>query len=137
LVPPQGTPLNLEYYVMEEGGNYRQPDSYQWVYEPSYAPDVMIGIFEAVIGFIPIIGELYFIGQFVYGAVTGHDFWGREVSAADLALMGVFAVLSAVGLVARGLRAVVGALRLASAARELGVTTEELEAVLLRLRGEV
>jgi hypothetical protein len=135
-VPVQGTPLNLQF-IAEQGGTYREPDEYRWIFERSIATELRIAAFETVIGFIPIIGELYFIGQFVYGAVTGRDFWGRKLSTADVVMLGMFAAFSFVALAARGIGAAVRVARLARIAAALGTTPEKAEIILNLMRRTV
>lgn len=55
--------------------------------------DLAIAIFELIIGCIPIVGTLYDIGQFLYAAATGRDFWDRPVSDTDLLVLGAAAIL--------------------------------------------
>lgn len=135
-VPVQGTPLNLQF-IAEQGGAYREPDEVRWIFEHSIATDVRIAALETVIGFIPIIGELYFIGQFVYGAVTGRDFWGRKLSTADVVMLGFFAAFSFVGLAMRGVGAAVRMSRIAKIAAALGTTPEKAEIIMNLLRKSV
>lgn len=53
--------------------------------------------FDVSLSLIPIVGDIADIAEFFYGIYTGHDKWGQELSATDLTIMGVAALLPLVG----------------------------------------
>ena len=78
--------------------------------ELSVAQEQAIQVLEAVISLVPVVGTLYNLAEFAYGAATGRDFWGRPLTTVDVALLGLGALLPYAGtasrLAARGVRAV-------------------------------
>jgi hypothetical protein len=61
-------------------------------------PDVLSKVaIDMVIGSIPVVGDLVEIGEFFYAYATGKDKYGDEVDNAQLALMGLGAILPVVG----------------------------------------
>ena len=133
-VPAQGSPLNLGY--LSGLGRPRAPDGHVWLGNSDAATRLATSVVDAAIGFIPVLGQLYTIGEFAYAAATGRDFWGNEVDGGGLVVMGFGAVLSVIPLVG-GLRALINGTRDLSAVAELaarwGLRAEELEAVLVRV----
>ena len=50
-------------------------------------------VVETLMGFVPVIGDLYQFGQLAYMCATGEDFWGHKVSSSDIVLYGVLSVV--------------------------------------------
>jgi hypothetical protein len=63
---------------------------------------------EVGIGFIPVVGFLYEIGQLAYMLKHGEDFFGNEVMPTDVAVVGAFA---AVGVAFKGSKILTKALK--------------------------
>ncbi len=61
--------------------------------EPSSHDLISLAIIDAIIGFIPVIGDLYDLAQFVYGVSTGTDVHGVNVSEGELFIMGLCVML--------------------------------------------
>jgi hypothetical protein len=135
LVPVQGTPLNVEHFL-RAGGRFREPDRHVWLGTNDLPSMLATAGFDLIVGAIPIIGPLYLIGQFAYTMATGHDWWGHDVDEGGKVLMGVGAAISLIPLVG-GLGAVLRggakAAVIAEVAARWGTTTEELQAVLVRV----
>ncbi|WP_375425791.1 hypothetical protein [uncultured Friedmanniella sp.] len=133
-VPAQGTPLNLEH--LRGLGRTRAPDGHVWLGTSDAATRLATSLVDAAIGFIPVLGQLYTIGEFAYAASTGEDFWGNEIDDAGLVVMGFGAALSVIPLVG-GIRALVTGSRelakVAELAARWGLRAEELEALLVRV----
>lgn len=90
-VPPQGAPLVPER-------NWRRVQRVRRVPSPEeVAAELERTVFDIVVGFIPVVGDAVDVSELVYGLITGQDRWGRKLSAGELALMGVGAVLPFVG----------------------------------------
>jgi hypothetical protein len=139
LVPVQGTPLNIEHFLMT-GNRSRAPDTHEWIGANDLPFMVSAALADTIISFIPIVGELYMIGEFAYTAATGHDWWGNDVDDAGKVMMGVGAAISLIPLVGgltRLMRGAAEAARIAQLAERLGTTTEELQATLVRVGATV
>ncbi len=52
-----------------------------------------LNLLEAAIGFVPYVGALYYAAELAYSAITGHDFFGYQVSEEELWVMGVACLL--------------------------------------------
>lgn len=139
LVPPQGTPLNLYYYLGY--GRWRKPDQHRWMDTSTLAYDVQTAALEGAIGFIPVVGDLADFAHFGYALATGRDVWGHELTAVDKIVMGIGAVIGLIPIVgdiikssmraaAKGTRV---AMDLATAAARLGTTPEIAEVLMHRL----
>jgi hypothetical protein len=50
-------------------------------------------VVETLMGFVPVIGDLYQFGQLAYMCATGEDFWGHKVSSSEIVLYGVLSVV--------------------------------------------
>jgi hypothetical protein len=50
-------------------------------------------VVETLMGFVPVIGDLYQFGQVAFMCATGKDFWGNKVSSAEIVLYGVLALV--------------------------------------------
>ena len=55
--------------------------------------DIFVEIVDGVLGFVPLVSDIYDLGQFAWAAATGRDFWGREVDGTELLLLGAAAIL--------------------------------------------
>ncbi len=62
--------------------------------------DAFADLADTIFGSIPFIGELYDFSQFTYASITGKDFFGRDVSRAELIALGA-AVALPLGISAR------------------------------------
>jgi len=83
-VPPQGTSLPPEDFLFDPVKiDLVGPD----------LPSPWQFFLELSIGFIPYVGDFYFISQFTYAAITGKDFFGHEVGEGELWIMGIAAIL--------------------------------------------
>jgi hypothetical protein len=139
LVPPQGTPLNLYYYLGY--GRWRKPDQHRWMDTSTALYDVQTAVLEGAIGFIPIVGDLADFAHFGYALATGRDVWGHELTAVDKIVMGIGAVIGLIpiigDIVKSGMRAAAKGARiamdLATAAARLGTTPEIAEVLVHRL----
>jgi hypothetical protein len=133
-VPVQGTPLNMEY--LAGFGRYREPDQHAWLGTDDLPFRLATTGFDMIVGLIPIVGQLYLIGEFTYTMVTGHDWWGNEVDDGGKVLMGMGAALSLIPVIG-GLRALLTgaaeATKVAEFAARWGMTVEELQTVLARV----
>lgn len=133
-VPAQGTPLNLEYLL--RFGRFREPDHHQWLGTDDLPYMLATAGMDLIIGLIPVVGQLYTIGQFAYTMATGHDWWGNEIDEGQQVIMGAGAALSLIPLVG-GLGALLRggakATVIAQFAARWGISTQELEAVLVRV----
>jgi hypothetical protein len=133
-VPQQGTPLNIDYLL--GFGQRREPDRHQWLGTDDLPFMIATAGTDLIISLIPIVGQLYMIGEFAYTMATGHDWWGNEVDDGGKVVMGFGAALSLIPLVG-GLGALLrgGAKAgvIAEFAARWGTTTEELQAVLVRV----
>jgi hypothetical protein len=138
-VPPQGTPLNLNYYLTL--GNERQPNAHRWMETSTLGYDLSTSVVEGAVGFIPIVGDIADFLHFGYAIATGRDVWGHELSTADKVVMGIGAVIGLIpifgDIIKSGLRAGVKganvALDLASASARLGTSPEILEVLAHRV----
>jgi hypothetical protein len=82
LIPPQGTSLSgTTFEQFKVDVNFAREE------------DRAIFLFELAISFVPYLGTLYNLSQLVFELATGHDFWGREVTGADMLINGVAALL--------------------------------------------
>jgi len=140
MVPPLGTPINVNHYL-SIGGWLRHPDEHRWLGVNDLPYDIATTAVDVGIGMIPVIGDLIDIGEFVGALFTDRDRWGREVSTFDKVLMGVGAVIGLIpllggigSLLRGGTRATV---KFAEAARMLRKTPEQLETIVLRVRRSV
>lgn len=137
-VPVQGSPLNIEYLL--GFGSPRQPDQHAWLGTNDLPYRLATAGFDLIVGLIPIVGQLYLIGEFAYTMATGHDWWGNEVDDGGKVLMGVGAALSLIPLIG-GLRALLTggaeAAKIAETAARWGMSVEELQTVLARVGSSV
>jgi hypothetical protein len=135
LVPRQGTPLNVEHFL-RMGGWFRDPDQHAWQGTNDLPFMIATAATDLIIGLIPIVGQLYLIGEFAYTMATGHDWWGNEVDDGGKVVMGFGAALSLIPLVG-GLGALLrGSAKVAvieEFAAKWGVSVEEMQAVLIRV----
>lgn len=51
-------------------------------------------IIEVPLSFVPVVGDLYELGQLAFMAATGRDFWGQKVSSNEILVYGALALLS-------------------------------------------
>ncbi|MDG5809101.1 hypothetical protein P9869_42145 [Streptomyces ossamyceticus] len=63
--------------------------------------------FDVMVGFLPVLGDVVDIAEFVYGVATDHDKWGRRLDLKDLALLGFAAALPFAGTALKGARRLV------------------------------
>jgi hypothetical protein len=54
---------------------------------------IYAGAIDMTIGFVPIVGDLVDIAEFIYGVASGEDKWGNKLTSFDLAVMGLVAIL--------------------------------------------
>jgi hypothetical protein len=138
-VPQQGVPLNIEHFL-QLGGRIRDPDRHRWLGTNDLPFMLASSGIDLIIGMIPIVGQLYLIGEFAYTMATGHDWWGNEVDDAGKVMMGFGAAISLIPLVG-GLGALLRggakAAVIAEFAARWGTTVEELQAVLVRVGAAV
>jgi hypothetical protein len=123
-VPVPGTPLNIDYYLGR--GKLRDPDAHQWL---GIDETAMI-VSDFLIRLIPVVGELYSIGEFYHAVRYGENFMGQKVNSGEIILMGAGIVIGLIPYVGAGIGT---ASRLAKAASTLGKTAEELEATVVTL----
>jgi hypothetical protein len=50
-------------------------------------------VVETLMGFVPVIGDLYQFGQLAFMCATGKDFWGHKVSSAEIVLYGALSLV--------------------------------------------
>jgi hypothetical protein len=50
-------------------------------------------VVETLMGFVPVIGDLYQFGQLAYMCATGEDFWGHDVSHAEILAYGALSLI--------------------------------------------
>ncbi|HEY7304084.1 MAG TPA: hypothetical protein VH601_08225 [Bryobacteraceae bacterium] len=83
-LPPQGTELSAgnEYTAYSSGYS----NNARWWGQT----------IEAVLGFVPVLGVALDLGHLAYMASSGKTFWGDEVTAADMFVQGVFAMVGLV-----------------------------------------
>lgn len=84
-VPAQGAPIRFE------------KDSFKKIDVPdtSMTSFVLVTqlVVETLMGFVPIVGDLYQFGQLGYMCATGRDFWGQKVSSAEIVLYGALSLV--------------------------------------------
>ena len=78
---------------------------------PTWAWTAITILTDVGVGFIPIVGDLVDVSEFVYAAYTGKDKWGNPVATWEIALMGVGACVPFVshGMIKGGKIALTGA----------------------------
>ena len=138
LVPPQGTPLNINHFLAR--GTLRRPDVHSWIGTNDLPFELARAGLDVGVGMVPIVGDLVEIAEFTYALFTDRDRWGREVTTGDKVLMGLGAVIGlipGVGGIGTLLRGSMRSMRLAAAARAWGKTPEQLELILLTVRRAV
>jgi hypothetical protein len=135
LVPQPGQPITRDIL---SSGRTRPPDEHEYV--ESTVELIGLSAIDVGWGFVPVLGDLMDIAEFLYAAVSRRDRWGRKVANWEIALMGAGALLPFVGgpLLRRlgwGARRVAGAAdELASLARQMGRSSDEIEVLLEQLR---
>ncbi|WP_108819468.1 hypothetical protein [Pseudovibrio sp. Alg231-02] len=82
----------------EEGGIHRGifPDKFEWL-EPEgqrsraqlISEELQVDLLDTAFRMIPFIGDAADIAEFVWGVSTGRDAFGRKLTRADLALLGL------------------------------------------------
>jgi hypothetical protein len=87
-VPPQGAPIIPKPH-------WREVRSFKRV--KSISETLIQAGFDVSLSAIPIVGDASDIAEFVYGIASGKDKWGNELTAVDLTIMGIAAVLPFVG----------------------------------------
>jgi hypothetical protein len=122
-VPLPGTPINIDYYF-SLGGTFREPDAHNWL----GIDETYMKVSDFAIRLIPVVGELYSIGEFVHAIRYGESFTAQKVNSGEIVLMGVGIVVGLIPYAGAGFRA---ASRIAKAASALGKTAEELEATVV------
>lgn len=93
-IPPQGSPIEPQ-----EGWRQIKIDRGQPLSET-----IATSGFDMSLGFIPIVGDITDIAEFIYGIKSGKDKWGQPLSTGTLFIMGIAALLPfvTVGLVKGG-----------------------------------
>jgi hypothetical protein len=96
-VPVQGSPITPR-------SGWRSVTSVKWTPSPSVT--VAQAAFDTAIGFVPVVGDLVDLAEFIYALGSGVDRWGRRQSTGDLVLLGICALLplAGVGLMRAGPR---------------------------------
>lgn len=83
--------------VPSQGERLRFSDLYEKINIPDTVTTSMVLatqlVVETLMGFVPVIGDLYQFGQLAYMCATGEDFWGHKVSSAEIVLYGVLSVV--------------------------------------------
>jgi len=129
-VPTQGTPIAQVGRLLTS-----IPAESRMTTEQTLA----IAVFETAISFIPIVGNLYNLAEATYGVATGRDFWGRRMTALDITLLGLAALLpyagKAAGLVKGVTSAARGAEEVSQLARAAAVLTDAERAQIGRWEG--
>ncbi len=134
-VPQQGTPINVDYFLGP--GHRREPDHHAWLGTDDFPTAFAVGFFKTAISLIPIVGQLFMIGDAISAAVTGEDLFGIEVDDGGKVVLGIGAVLSLIPL-AGGVSSIIkgseaAAASIASAATRFGVDAIELENTMARV----
>jgi hypothetical protein len=84
-VPAQGDPIRFV------------KDSFKKVDVPDTAKTSLVFatqlVVETLMGFVPVIGDLYQFGQLAYMCATGKDFWGNQVSHAEIIVYGALSLV--------------------------------------------
>lgn len=86
-VPFQNEEIPVDTPTFKYNFNTTYVDKRKNVGSPSIG-DVLFEAFNTGIGLIPIVGDIYDIGQFAYAAATGSDFSGHRVSNKELLILG-------------------------------------------------
>jgi len=139
IVPMQGTPLNIEHFLVT-GGRPREPDRHEWLGTDDTGFIIATVVADTVISLIPVVGELYAIGEFAYAASTGHDWWGQDIDDGGKVMMGVgaaFSLIPLVGGLSKLMRGAADVARVAQVAERVGMRAEEMQAVLVRVGASV
>lgn len=87
LVPAQGeslTPTNAWHEVT------------RFDRTPALAETLALAAFDVSVGFIPVVGDLVDVAEFIYALFTGRDRWGRKVTPTDMVILGIGALLPVV-----------------------------------------
>ncbi|NES30331.1 hypothetical protein GCE86_07505 [Micromonospora terminaliae] len=83
-VPGQGAHLDLDRKTYHQ---HALPDRTGFL-------SVLQLMIEVPLSFVPVIGDLYELGQLAFMMATGRDFWGNQVTANDIVLYGTLAAVS-------------------------------------------
>jgi len=83
-VPTQG------YDIVPESG-WREITTFDR--DPTPEEELALAAFDTLIGFIPVVGQIIDLSEFIYGLVTSKDRWGRKLDVGDKVVMGVGALL--------------------------------------------
>jgi Domain of unknown function (DUF4157) len=121
-VPAPGTPLNMDF--LQGRGKLREPDAHEWL----GVDETALKVSDFLIRLIPVVGELYSIGEFVHALRYGENFMGQKVNSGEMVLMGAGVAIGLIPYVGAGAKAA-GAL--AKTASALGKTAEEIEATIV------
>lgn len=84
-VPAQGDPM---HFVKESFKKVDVPDTANT--SLVLATQLVV---ETLMGFVPVIGDLYQFGQLGYMCATGEDFWGNKVSHAQIVAYGALSLV--------------------------------------------
>ncbi len=132
-VPPQGAPLEREF--LESVGRARREPQIQYA-QPTGGQSVALAVADTATSLIPLVGDAADLAELGKALATGTDRHGRPVSAFDLAVLGIAALipLASAGALRAAGRTTQGAARtLDELARKLGKTREEIDVLLVRI----
>jgi hypothetical protein len=133
LVPPQGAPLERE--LLERVGRPRREPGIQYA-QPTTGQSVALAVADTATSLIPVVGDAADLAELGKALATGTDRHGRPVSAFDMAVMGIAALipLAGAGALRAAGRSTRGAARsLDELAKRLGKTREEIDVLLVRI----
>ena len=132
-VPPQGAPLERE--LMESVGRPRREPQIQYA-PPTGGQSVALAVGDTATSLIPLVGDAADLAELGKALATGTDRHGRPVSAFDMAVLGIAALipLASAGALRAAGRSTRGAARtLDELATKLGKTREEIDVLLVRI----
>ncbi len=132
-VPPQGAPLERE--LMESVGRPRREPQIQYA-PPTGGQSVALAVADTATSLIPLVGDAADLAELGKALATGSDRHGRPVSAFDMAVLGIAALipLASAGALRAAGRSTRGAARtLDELATKLGKTREEIDVLLVRI----
>ncbi len=132
-VPPQGAPLEREF--LESVGRPRGDPQIQYA-QPTGGQSVALAVADTATSLIPLVGDAADLAELGKALATGTDRHGRPVSAFDMAVLGIAALipLASAGALRAAGRTTRGAARtLDELAAKLGKTRDEIDVLLVRI----